>query len=63
MKTDFFLVDLERVKFIQESKFLVSFYIFPTCNNIPTADKKFKHEAYDMKTGLFSVYFFGLYRL
>ena len=63
MKIDLFLVDFERVKFIQEPKFLVSFYIFPICDNIPTADKKFEHEAYDMKMGLFSWYFFGLYRL
>ena len=63
MKIDLFLVDFERVRFIQEPEFLVSFCIFPTCNNIPTADKKFEHEAYDMKAGLFSWYFFGLYRL
>ena len=60
MKIDLFLVDFERVRFIQEPELLVRFCIFVTCNNIPTDDKKFEHEAYDMKTGLFSWYFFGL---
>ena len=53
MKIDLFLVNYERVRLIQEPEFLVSFCIFLTCNNIPTDDKKFAPEAYDMKTSFF----------
>ena len=63
MKIDLFLANFERIRLIKEPEFLVSFCIFLTCNNIPTDDKKFELEAYGMKMGLFSRYFFGLYRL
>ena len=63
MKINLFLVDFERVTLIQEPKFLVSFCIFSTCNNIPNGDKKFDPEVYSMRTGFFSRYFSGLFRL
>ena len=63
MNIDLFLADFERVRLIQEPEFSISFCIFPECNNIPTDDKKFEPETYDMKMGLFSRYFFGLCRL
>ena len=63
MKIDLFLADFERVSLIQEPEFSVSFCIFPTCNSITTDHKKFYPAAYDMKTALFSSYFFGLCRL
>ena len=63
MKIDLFLANFERDRLIQEPEFSVSFCIFPTCNNIPNDDKKSEPEAYEMKTGLFSRYFFGLCRL
>ena len=55
-KIDLSTADFERVRLLQEPKFLVRFCIFLTCN-------KCEREAYGMQTGFFSCYFFGLCRL
>ena len=63
IKTDLILADLQKVRLIQKLELMIRLCTFVTCNKIPTDDKKYDHEAYDMKTSLFSRYVFGLYRL
>ena len=63
MKTGRILADLQKVRLIQKPELMIRLCTFVTCNKIPTDDKKYDHEAYDMKTSLFPRYVFGLYRL
>ena len=63
MKAGLILANLQKVRLIQKPELMIILCTFVTCNKIPTDDKKYDHEAYDMKTSLFSRCFFGLCRL